>query len=380
MKQADKKLRYGILNNKINSVKEALTDKADPNLMLLRDKKYKTKPILFVAIEHDNPALVELLVENGANVNNYSYITGDTPLHRLIENRNPSKNTYEIFTYLLDHGANPYFINRDFHIHSFARAKVMKFKFNTKFYDLIETFEDNNLNIMEAYKNEADKKGKKYVDNLKKPPKVESKYTQKELVELIKDEKKKEEIEKKKFIKNVKKLYKEKKKESKKKNLSTKKEDEEFKVMNQKELEEEFTFLKNKKKSKTEKESFQKILKDIRKKSKKNVKKTSSSTKNIYSPISNFSMPSSVKKYRKNTRSIRRSSKKTARSSKKTSRRSSKKTSRRSSKKTARRSSKKTARRASKKSSRRSSKRKVRRSSKKINNSIFNNMGYNIVI
>ena len=43
----------------------------------------------------------------------------------------------------------------------------------------------------------------------------------------------------------------------------------EFKVMNQKELEEEFTFLKNKKKSKTEKESFQKILKDIRKKSKK---------------------------------------------------------------------------------------------------------------
>ena len=27
MKQADKKLRYGILNNKINSVKEALNDK-----------------------------------------------------------------------------------------------------------------------------------------------------------------------------------------------------------------------------------------------------------------------------------------------------------------------------------------------------------------
>ena len=82
---------------------------------------------------------------------------------------------------------------------------------------------------MNAYKYEAEKKGTSYVDNLKIPPKTEPKYTQKELMEKIKDQKKNEQREKKRFIKSAKKYMKDKKMFKKtKKTESSDKDKEEF--------------------------------------------------------------------------------------------------------------------------------------------------------
>ena len=149
-----------IKNEKLNDIKRLLKEGADPNHSFkLNDKEFT---LLHMAVFYEDMPFVKILVENGADINQLSYVNGKnnklgnlTPIQYTILNGTQEADNFKVLKYLLSKNANIYIRNsignssRDF---AKFREKTEK---NKKYLKIIDDYFKGKNKLKEKLQQQA---------------------------------------------------------------------------------------------------------------------------------------------------------------------------------------------------------------------------------